>query len=284
MGNFDYEIKDYGAKYHKEKAPIVKAARPFRMIHKEKSEIVILCCHGFTGYPGELARPAIDLFDAGFDVYVPRYPGHGTSGEDFSQTDGAMWLNTILDCYDDIKKDYKKVFLVGHSMGGLIASIVATKKQVERVVLFAPAFTLKSPIWLAKLLKPIKKRTKTKWKQDKEYPFYYEGDETDDEVLGAQYWAFNYLKQVCELDKLRKRAIKEIKNMDSQVLTFIGDKDNAVSPEACRIVGRNNQGLTVSKFLEGATHLIPYDKCEETREEANKLCVEWFLQEKIEVE
>ena len=41
-----------------------------------------------------------------------------------------------------IKHGYKSIYLIGHSMGGVIASYLATKyKQVKKLVLAAPSFT-----------------------------------------------------------------------------------------------------------------------------------------------
>jgi len=281
---FDYSIKDYAAKYYKEEAPVARAARAFKMVHPEKAKIAILGCHGFTGYPGELARPAKDLYEAGFDVFVPRYPGHGTSGEDFIKTDRHMWLGAATDCCKDLQKEYDKVYIIGHSMGGLIASIIATEEKLDRAVLFAPAFALLGPIWATPIIKIFRKKIKTKWTPNTEFPAYYEGPKDVDQAIGNDYWAYNYPREANELRKLKNEAKKIIKNMDCNVLTFIGSKDEAVTPEACTIVARANQGISISRYLEGATHLIQYDICEESREEAITLCVKWFQEEKIKVE
>ena len=74
--------------------------------------------HGYTGYPGELMLPAKLLYESGFDVFIPRYPGHGTSGEDFSNSNSTMWVNRALKAYRDIEQDYETISLIGHSMGG----------------------------------------------------------------------------------------------------------------------------------------------------------------------
>jgi len=66
-----YDIPDFTEHHYQDKAPVRKSARPWAMIHEEAVGKAVLLCHGYTGYPGELIRPGIDLFAAGFDVYSP---------------------------------------------------------------------------------------------------------------------------------------------------------------------------------------------------------------------
>ena len=79
----------------KDNGNVVKASRPFTLLHKEKSRKAVLLIHGFTGYPGEMVRPAEDLYLAGFDVFVPRLPGHGTTGKDFMKSGKEDWVGLL---------------------------------------------------------------------------------------------------------------------------------------------------------------------------------------------
>ena len=74
----------------------VSAARPFSFVHTEKAKKAILCLHGYAGYPGEMVRPATDISEKGFDVYVPRLPGMGTTGEDFMRSRRKDWLGVAV--------------------------------------------------------------------------------------------------------------------------------------------------------------------------------------------
>jgi carboxylesterase len=86
--------------------------------HEKPVSQAVLCIHGFGGYPGELALPARYLYEAGFDVPVPRLPGHGTSQKDFDRTDRFDWVGAACDGLADALKRYEHVHLLGHSMGG----------------------------------------------------------------------------------------------------------------------------------------------------------------------
>mgnify|MGYP006306074745 CR=1 FL=1 len=101
----------------------------------------VLALHGWTGWPGRLAYLAERLNQAGFTVSVPRLPGHGTNMQDMLQTRAADWIRCAVDEYLDLCERHERVFLVGASMGAVLASMIAAHFDVERVALLAPAFT-----------------------------------------------------------------------------------------------------------------------------------------------
>ena len=138
---FIYSVNDswYDGSYKDKKEPC-KAARPFSIIHPEKSDKAVLCIHGYTGYPGEVVRPARDLYEAGFDIYAPRLPGHGTSGDDFSKVKYQDLISVPIKAAKDLLGRYKEVYVFGHSMGGGIAINLAVDhpETFTGAILFAP--------------------------------------------------------------------------------------------------------------------------------------------------
>lgn len=101
----------------------------------------ILCIHGFMGHPGEYKRLS-ELFNSlGYDTYTITLSGHqGT------KLKGATRKDWQQDCVDNIEflksKGYEKIILVGHSMGGVLASIMSTeyKDYVSKLILIDVAF------------------------------------------------------------------------------------------------------------------------------------------------
>ena len=108
-----YDVPEFSNKYYVDKAPVRKCARAWAMIHEPKAKEAVLSCHGFTGYPGEQIRVGLELYKKGYDVYCPRYPGHGTSSKDFLATKAEDWIATAYDAYAYLAKDYEKVSVVG---------------------------------------------------------------------------------------------------------------------------------------------------------------------------
>ncbi len=99
----------------------------------------VLMLHGFTGNPGELKYAAHRICDAGYTVSVPRLPGHGTGGADFSVSGADDWMRRSLDAYLDLRAQSSSVSLVGLSMGALIAVLMASALKTHALVMCAPA-------------------------------------------------------------------------------------------------------------------------------------------------
>jgi len=272
-----YDVPDFNKRHYLDKAPIRACARPWAMLHQEKPAHAALLYHGYGGYPGELIRPGIDLFEAGFDVYCPRLSGHGTSGKDFAKSRAEDWVGVAYDAYELLKQEYAELSIVGHSMGGAIATTIAAAFDVKRLVLLAPALMIPSiPVSQIRILRHIIRRRPVAWVQDPEYHFYYEGDADDDAYLGAEYWSYAYLEQIWQLERVRRQAVSVIEELRSDTLAISGGKDEVVDPAASLLVTSKPLGINNHLHLPKAGHYLPYDKDKEAQDEAMKATVEWL--------
>lgn len=263
----------------KEKAiPVVRrCALPYALIHEPKATHAVVALHGFTGYAGELSLPAQRLFEAGLDVYVPRYPGHGTNGEDFLSSNGAQWLEEAERQYQEVALQYAEVSLLGHSMGGVIAVILAQRHQVKRMVLYAPALIIPAlPVKSLAILRFFIKRKQKEWNRDPSYQFFDIRDSDDDEFLGKEYWSWNYPGQVYELERLRRQAVDVLSEVIADTLVFTGGEDLTIPQSAGILVLNEGKGKNNWVHLPKGTHLIPYDRDDTTREEAMDRTVSWL--------
>lgn len=257
---FDYDVADYGSRYHVEYAPVKSCAHPFGLFHQPKSTKAVLLLHGFSGYPGELIRPGVDLYEAGFDIVAIRYPGHGTSASDFLETNDSMWLSTAEDAYRDLSSRYETVYVAGHSMGGAIAVILGEKYRIPKLALIAPALFMKNHPWRAYLARPFVSRIKTGWKQDLRFRPYYKNSPCDDIPMAKEYWMYLYPREVCFLLHLASMAKKGISKLDSDILVLFGDDDKSViRSRSAQLIGNSNRGRTESLELSQGSHLLPYD-------------------------
>lgn len=99
----------------------------------------VLLLHGFGDTPQTLGLLAQHLHRSGLDVRAPRLPGHGTSVEDFMLSRREQWLGCAREELGHLSRSHDRVSLVGLSMGGAIAAILATEFPVVRtLVLLAP--------------------------------------------------------------------------------------------------------------------------------------------------
>lgn len=102
----------------------------------------VLIIHGLAGgtYDEEPLANYLQMY-ARFDVFSFTLPGHDVKDKRTATMEAWMkesqrQLETLIDA------GYKKIYLVGHSMGGVIATHLAKEyKEVKKLVLVAPAFT-----------------------------------------------------------------------------------------------------------------------------------------------
>lgn len=101
----------------------------------------VLMVHGYAGGTYDEEPLAISLEKYwNMDVYTFTLPGHqkrSVKTQKYSE-----WLEASEDMLKKIKSfGYKDIYLVGHSMGGIIATYLANKySYVKKLVLVAPAF------------------------------------------------------------------------------------------------------------------------------------------------
>lgn len=108
-----------------------------------------LCIHGFTGAPYEV-EPLVDFLQQRTDwvFRVPTLPGHGEANSlkgihfqewiDHAETE----LKQLIDTCDE-------VYVVGFSMGGMIASYLAANYPVDKLILLSAAAYYINPKQLA---------------------------------------------------------------------------------------------------------------------------------------
>ncbi|KYZ75558.1 carboxylesterase [Anaerosporomusa subterranea] len=119
---------------------ILKGAEPF--LYRGDSHGVLLP-HGFTGSPSEMRLLGEFLHRQGYTVYGPRLPGHGTHHQDMEKTEWRQWYGAVEDGFHILKGICKEVSVVGLSMGGILALLLASEYPVKRVV------SLSAPIYIA---------------------------------------------------------------------------------------------------------------------------------------
>lgn len=99
----------------------------------------VLLIHGFAGGTYDMESLAWRLAkNLTLDVYQFTLPGHGRK----TNCKYNEWIKATEDRVETlIKYGYSDIYVVGHSMGGVLATYVATKyPEIKKVVLAAPAF------------------------------------------------------------------------------------------------------------------------------------------------
>lgn len=260
---------------------LLKASRPFKIVHSEKSKKASLLLHGYMGYPGELVSVSEALYSMGYDIFVPLLPGHGTNGKDFLSSTSDDWLKKSEESLVSLLSEYERVVVVGHSMGGSIMTILLSKyPEIYRAVLCCPGYSVygldNKTLSFLKFVSLFKKRIKKEWHSDKSYRMHYEDAPLDDEALGKEYWSYIYPKQLLEFDKIRTKAIESISKIETPTLIIKAKEDSIVyyDDNVSSLIEKNNKIEVAS--VDRATHYIYYDKVEEAEEKALLLTKDFF--------
>lgn len=102
----------------------------------------VLVIHGFVGslYDNEYLMNYLQ-FDFKFDVFAKTLPGHHETNN-YQKVTFLDWINFVSEAVCDlITMGYQDIYLIGHSMGGVLASYLASKyKQIKKIVFINAAF------------------------------------------------------------------------------------------------------------------------------------------------
>ena len=105
----------------------------------------MLVLHGFTAKPKTVWPLVPFLEHAGFAFEVPVLRGHATAPEDLAGVRWEDWLEDALAAYDRLAAEHAAVAVVGHSMGGCVAGLVAARRSATAaLVLAAPALRFRN--------------------------------------------------------------------------------------------------------------------------------------------
>ncbi|HLR67322.1 alpha/beta hydrolase [Virgibacillus alimentarius] len=96
-----------------------------------------LIIHGFTGGPYELGPLTEYLKEhTNWDIKVPVLPGHGRILA-LKNVSYKKWIKKAEDVMKQLKKKYDEIYVIGFSMGGMIAAYLAAKYNIDKLVLLA---------------------------------------------------------------------------------------------------------------------------------------------------
>jgi carboxylesterase len=200
----------------------------FFFSHEERfaprSSTGILLIHGFTATTAEVRPMAEKLHQAGFTTAGPLLPGHGTHPDDLNRVKWPMWVEKTKQSYQALSRHCQRVFVVGESMGGVLALDLARQHpEIAGLFLFAPANKVKGT-WLAQILWPIIKYLKKKDKED-----------------GLPWKGYNVypVKAISELSKLQKHVQQNLPNITTPVVVFTGEHDRTIAADTVNIIMEN---------------------------------------------
>jgi len=211
-----------------------------------------LCLHGLTGTPYEVRPLAEAISAAGIRAVGPALPGHNETPERLAATSHTEWLEAARSEFQRLREGYESVFIVGMSMGGLLALALAEEGPVDALVVIGTPLVLPNPFaWLVPLVKYLRPM-----------PRKAQGSDIRDPAARARHPSYPVmpLNSVHELQRLQRRVRPQLARITAPILVAHGAHDKTASPrDAVEIRDAVSSEICEYRLFEASGHLVPVD-------------------------
>lgn len=205
-----------------------------------------LIIHGYTGGPYEV-EPVKQYLQEKTDwvIKVPVLTGHGEELQ-LEDANYEMWLDEAEQELIALKEQCDRIFVIGFSMGGMIAAYLAAHHPVDKLVLLSTARKVLSFKYLSYYIKEmIDDGFKGKLTENQMFIHY------KDKISEVPF------KANLEFMKLVHKTKQYLKDISSPVLIAQGQKDGLVPYQAAyslgEEIGSNEKEVVI---FEQSNHMI----------------------------
>lgn len=224
-----------------------------------RGEDALLLVHGFTGSPWDM-RPLGEAMAArGYFVKAIRLPGHGLTPEAMAHVTWRDWEAAVFGALDQLRS-YRRVFLSGLSVGGLLSVIAAARRpeQVSAIALMAPAVRLR------KRLVRLMRATRRLPFLPLVYPWIHKDvtDIADPEALREapilEAWP---TARLYDIWTLQDRALEAVAEVRAAALVLLAEHDHVIDTEAAAGLARGmirSPEVRLVRLPQGF-HVMPRD-------------------------
>lgn len=196
--------------------------------NNNNQDATIIFTHGIAEYSKSYTELALKLKEVGYSVITYDLKGHGkTTGSRGTINNYNELLNDLDFLVKEAYKKTKKVYLYGHSLGGVITNLYITEGNVvDGIIIAASPVMLSFPLKILKLL-PKSLTNKIKVKTNFQDPnlahdYLYQKDEYD-----LDYFYYQYINEVVVKGLKRLKKLNN-KNVSALFIYSYGDKMTAV--------------------------------------------------------
>ncbi len=232
---------------------IIRGAEPVALDGGPRGVLVL---HGFGDTPQSVSELARALQERGFTVNAPLLSGHGRTLREFAASGGDEWLAGARTALGDLQRRCTEVFLVGQSLGGALATILAAETPiVSAVVLLVPYFDVPPAVRRLMPLEPMLQAA---------LPYVMTADDRSihDPDARARSLAFGATspRLTAELIRAADRGRAALPAVRARTLYVQAREDNRIAPavaeRAFALLGATKKRI---EWLDGTGHVIAAD-------------------------
>ena len=216
----------------------------------------VLMLHGFGDTPQTMGYLATYIHAQGWSVRAPLLPGHGRSLSEFAASRSTDWIQLAREELASMCARYEVVTVVGQSMGGSLATILAAESpNVQALALLAPYLSMPTGLRRAAGMHHVLGSV---------MPFLRGGGERSirdpNEVTKNLAYGYTTPRLVFELGRVVDRAREAAPRVAVPVLVIQSRQDNRIPPDAAErafaLFGAKDRQLM---WTEGNGHIISVD-------------------------
>lgn len=218
-----------------------------------KKPYVVLMLHGFTGNTSDVRQLGRYLEKHDIPSYSFNYEGHGEAPEKILKSSPYIWYKQVVDTYDELKKQYDRVFVVGLSIGGVLGLRLTLDREVEALATVCSPMSLKTNDELLENFKTYARMFKSRFEQKDE-------GEIEKEI--------NLLSDESVFEDIRSFIMSVRDDLDEiYVPMFIaqGEKDVVIDQGSAKIiydtVDSDDKNII---YYKDSGHVLTLDKDKET--------------------
>ncbi len=218
----------------------------------EGDNVGVLLIHGFTGSPIEMYPMGEYLAQQGLTVLGVQLAGHGTSPEEMAKTGWRDWVASAREGLERLRAERERVYVVGYSLGGLIALHLAARFSMDGAVLLAtPLYVSDWRLHLVSLVKPFVRY------------FPMGGPESPDPDVKAHFWCYDRVSLHCveQLRRFMRQTRQALPQVEMPLLIMHGERDQTVPPGCPQEIfdRTTSTDKTILRFAN-STHSLPADR------------------------
>jgi carboxylesterase len=177
-------------------------------------------------------------------------PGHGAGGKDFIKSGPLDWQAHVLNDIDYHFQNNEEIFLIGHSLGGLLALQAATQFNIAGIVLINTA--MRTRMSLQQMMLSLKVLFTSKNSNDPIVSSY----RNSFGVGLHDWWTLPaWSLKLLDVLKVAKQTKKLLSQVKTRIHIFQSIDDETVHPKSAELLkrGLNNSTVQVT-YLQNSMH------------------------------